>query len=100
MTCIRCKHQTCTTFGHFGKHRIQRWRCNSCQATFCEPHERLTRDTMTSNPGTAMRAIQCLIEGCSIRSTERLTSLNRNTIMRLLILAGEPTNSLRQRKGY
>ncbi|HVH69611.1 MAG TPA: IS1 family transposase [Candidatus Dormibacteraeota bacterium] len=33
-------------------------------------------------------AIQCLIEGCSIRSTERLTGLHRNTIMRLLILAG------------
>jgi hypothetical protein len=31
---------------------------------------------------------KCLLEGCSIRSTERLT-LNRNTIMRLLIIAGE-----------
>ena len=30
-----------------------------------------------------------LLEGCSIRSTERLTGLNRNTIMRLLIVAGE-----------
>jgi IS1 family transposase len=38
---------------------------------------------------TALRAIQCLIEGCSIRSTERLTGLNRNTIMSLLVLAGE-----------
>ena len=48
---------------------------------------------MTSNPETAIRAIQCLIEGCSIRSTERLTGLNRNTIMRLLIVAGERTAS-------
>jgi IS1 family transposase len=46
---------------------------------------------MTSNPDAAMRAIQCLIEGCSIRSTERLTGLNRNTIMRLLIVAGQRT---------
>jgi hypothetical protein len=46
---------------------------------------------MTSNPETAMRAIQCLIEGCSIRRTERLTGLNRNTIMRLLIMAGQRT---------
>ncbi|HSZ62028.1 MAG TPA: hypothetical protein VK828_09525 [Terriglobales bacterium] len=44
---------------------------------------------MTANPDAAMRAIQCLIEGCSIRSTERLTGLNRNTIMRLLIVAGQ-----------
>jgi len=56
---------------------------------FCEPHERLTRDTMTSNPEAAARAIQCLLEGCSIRSTERLTGLNRNTIMRLLVAVGE-----------
>jgi len=33
-------------------------------------------------------AIRCLLEGCSIRSTERLTGLNRNTIMSLLVEAG------------
>jgi IS1 family transposase len=43
---------------------------------------------MISQPELAARAIQCLLEGCSIRSTERLTGLNRNTIMRLLILVG------------
>ncbi len=37
----------------------------------------------------ALRALQCLVEGCSIRSTERLTGINRNTIMSLLVLAGE-----------
>jgi IS1 family transposase len=37
----------------------------------------------------AIRAIQCLIEGCSIRSTERMTGLHRDTIMQLLVLAGE-----------
>jgi transposase-like protein len=88
MTCIRCQHQACKRFGYFGKRRIQRWRCTSCNSTFCEPHTKLTRDTMISNPDAAARAIQCLLEGCSIRSTERLTGLNRNTIMRLLILAG------------
>jgi len=88
MTCLRCQHQTCKRFGYFGKRRIQRWRCTSCRSTFCEPHPRLTRATMISQPDLAARAIQCLLEGCSIRSTERLTGLNRNTIMRLLILAG------------
>ncbi|MGH9502476.1 MAG: IS1 family transposase [Terriglobales bacterium] len=34
-------------------------------------------------------AIKCLLEGCSIRSTERLTGLNRNTIMELLVQAGK-----------
>lgn len=94
MTCTRCQHQTCKKFGYFGKRRIQRWRCTSCKSTFCQPHERLTRDTMLSNPDAATRAIQCLLEGCSIRSTERLTGLNRNTIMRLLVLAGERSHGL------
>lgn len=44
---------------------------------------------MLSHPDAAERAIHCLLEGCSIRSTERLTGLNRNTIMRLLVIAGE-----------
>src|SRR2546430_2126293 len=89
MTCLRCQHQTCKRFGYFGKRRIQRWRCNFCRTTFCEPHTKLTRDTMLSKPDAATRAIHCLLEGCSIRSTERLTGLNRNTIMRLLIVAGQ-----------
>jgi len=49
---------------------------------------------MTSKPELAARAIQCLLEGCSIRSTERLTGLNRNTVMALLVLAGQRCEKL------
>jgi transposase-like protein/IS1 family transposase len=94
MTCTKCQHQTCKRFGYFGKRRIQRWRCTSCNSTFCEPHQKLTRDMMLANPQAAERALHCLLEGCSIRSTERLTGLNRNTIMRLLIVAGERSAGL------
>jgi IS1 family transposase len=44
---------------------------------------------MRTSEEAAIRAIQCLLEGCSIRSTERLTGLNRNTVLRLLELVGE-----------
>src|ERR1700684_1879072 len=94
MTCVRCQHSECKRFGYFGKRRIQRWRCTSCNSTFCEPHQKLTRDMMVANPEAAERALHCLLEGCSIRSTERLTGLNRNTIMRLLIVAGERSAGL------
>jgi hypothetical protein len=47
-----------------------------------------------SRPDAAAQALKCLLEGCSIRSTERLTGLNRNTIMRLLIVAGERSAKL------
>src|SRR5258708_32727911 len=91
MTCTKCQHQTCKKFGYFGKRRIQRWRCQSCSVTFCEPQPKSPLGTMRTSTDDAARAIQCLIEGCSIRSTERLTGINRNTIMRLLLVAGERT---------
>jgi transposase-like protein/IS1 family transposase len=98
VTCTRCSHGNCKRFGYFGKRRIQRWRCTSCSSTFCESHTKLTRDTMLSQPEVAERAIRCLLEGCSIRSTERLTGLNRNTIMRLLEIAGERCEKLMDAK--
>jgi transposase-like protein/IS1 family transposase len=94
MTCTRCQHQTCKKFGYFGKRRIQRWRCNSCKATFCEPQPISPLGAMRTTTDAAARALQCLLEGCSIRATERLTGLNRNTIMRLLVLAGERCEKL------
>ena len=46
----------------------------------------------------AVLALQLLLEGNSIRSTERITKLDRNTIMRLLVLAGERCNKLMDEK--
>ena len=34
-------------------------------------------------------AINCLVEGNSIRSTERLTGIHRDTVMRLMVEVGE-----------
>jgi transposase-like protein/IS1 family transposase len=98
MTCIKCQHQTCKKFGHFGKRRIQRWRCQSCNSTFCEPHDKLTRDTITSRPEVAALVIKCLVEGCSIRTTERMTGVNRNTIMRLLLIAADRCATMMRHK--
>src|ERR1700678_2191537 len=88
MTCTRCKHDVCKRFGTYGKRRIQHWRCNSCKTTFCQPQAQSPLGAMRTSADTAARAIQCLIEVCSIRSTERLTGLNRNTILRLLEVLG------------
>jgi transposase-like protein len=85
---------TCKRFGYFGKRRIQRWRCNSCSATFAEPQSQSLLGTMRTSTDAAAKALHCLLEGCSTRSTERLTGLNRNTIMRLLIVAGESSARL------
>lgn len=35
------------------------------------------------------RVISCLIEGCSIRSTVRMTGVAKKTVMRLLVEVGQ-----------
>src|SRR3954451_17057842 len=74
----------------FGKHRnsLQRFRCADCGKTYTEEHENPLGDMIVPTE-KAMLALQLLIEGTSIRSTERITGLHRDTIMRLLVLAGE-----------
>ncbi|MGI8741772.1 MAG: IS1 family transposase [Bryobacteraceae bacterium] len=42
----------------------------------------------------ALLALQLLIEGNSIRSTERITGVDKNTIMKLLVFAGERCEKL------
>jgi len=86
MVCDSC-NADCQSFG---KHRngLRRFRCPNCKRTFTEPHQR-TLGTMYISQEKAVLALQLLLEGNSIRSTERITGLDRNTIMRMLILAGE-----------
>jgi IS1 family transposase len=45
-----------------------------------------------------LKALHCLLEGCSIRSTERLTGITRNTIMDLLVVAGQRCMKLMDEK--
>jgi hypothetical protein len=44
------------------------------------------------------QVIRCLIEGSSIRSTERLTGVHRDTIMRLMVRAGNGSKKLMDEK--
>ena len=86
MDCPQCE----TRCKRFGKHRngLQRYRCNHCRKTYTEEHKR-PLGAMTVPLGKATLALQLLIEGTSVRSTERITGLHRDTILRLLVVAGE-----------
>jgi transposase-like protein/IS1 family transposase len=83
----------------FGRHRngLRRFRCLACKRTYTEPHER-TLGSMYVPQAKAVLALQLLLEGNSIRSTERISNLDRNTIMSLLVKAGERCAKLMQRK--
>lgn len=83
--------QDCNVEGRkFGKHRngLQRFRCPQCGKTYTEEHQRLFAP-MIIPEDKALLAIQLLIEGTSVRTVERITQLHRDTILRLLVLAGE-----------
>lgn len=91
MTCQTCNVEC----QRFGKHRngLRRFRCPKCLKTYTEAHRR-TLDTMYVPQEKAVLALRLLLEGNSIRSTERITELDRNTIMSLLVKAGERCQSL------
>ena len=95
MTCEACN----VDCQRFGKHRngLRRFRCPQCKRTYTEPHKRVLEGSYISEDRTVL-ALQLLLEGNSIRSTERITKLDRNTIMRLLVLAGERCQSLMDSK--
>ncbi len=91
MTCHNCQ----TACKRFGRHRngLQRFRCRQCKKTFTEEHEK-PLDEMRLAPDRAIAALQLLLEGMSVRSVERVTEIHRDTILKLLVLAGKRCQQL------
>jgi transposase-like protein/IS1 family transposase len=85
VTCHNCQ----TICNRFGKHRngLQRYRCSQCRKTFTEDHAR-PLDDMRVPLDRALLCLQLLLEGNSVRSTERITGVHRDTILSLLEVAG------------
>ena len=86
MNCPVCKVEC----RNFGKHRngLRRFRCTDCGKTYTEPHKKPFGD-MKIPVDKAVFALTMILEGSSIRSTERVTGVHRDTIMRLLLVAGD-----------
>jgi len=91
MNCPTCS----TPANKFGKDRngLQRFRCPDCKKTFLEPHERPLGE-MRLPLEKAVAVIQQLVEGSSIRSTERITGVEKRTILSLLELVGQRCEKL------
>ena len=95
MTCHSCR----IACKRFGKHRngLQRFRCNQCRRTFTEDHDQPLGE-MRLPLDKAVNVLQLLLEGMSVRSVERVTGIHRDTILRLLVFAGERCRRLMQQK--
>src|SRR5438132_2112174 len=88
---MTCCQNTCRKYGV--RNGLQRFQCRQCGKLFTEPHERLF-DQMSTADDRGLLALRLLVEGNSIRSTERITDLHRDTILKLLAVAGERCEKL------
>ena len=87
MSCPACSGPS----KRFGKHRngLQRYRCRKCGKTFTEGYRTKFHVEQLLEEPMGLLAIQLLVEGTPIRAAERVSGLHRNTIIKLLIIAGE-----------
>src|SRR5271168_2893798 len=95
VTCKPCDVR-CQSIG-LHRNGLRRFRCPKCRKSYTQPHRR-TLDTMYIPQAKATLALQLLLEGNSIRSTQRITGLDQNTIMTLLVKAGERCQTLMDSK--
>lgn len=86
MECTTCQKPTRKN----GKNRngSQRYRCDDCRATFTDETTRPT-DGRKLAADKAILALRMLLEGNSIRSTERLLEIHRDTIIKAMVRIGE-----------
>lgn len=95
MTCHYCR----AVAKRFGDHRKrnQRFRCPQCGKTFTEEQDKPLHN-MRVPMDKALLILQLLVEGCSIRTVERITGVGKTAIICLLILAGEKCTRLMNNK--
>jgi IS1 family transposase len=71
----------------------QRYRCKQCNRTFSDiPASPL--EWLRVEPEKAYQVVQLLVEGVGIRAIERLTCLNRRTVLNILRVAGQKSARL------
>jgi transposase-like protein/IS1 family transposase len=86
MDCPLCGSST----RRFGRNRngSQRYRCDACARTFTDETTRPT-DRRCLDEQRVILCLRMLLEGNSIRSTERLTGAHRDTIIGAMVAVGE-----------
>lgn len=86
MVIAACQHKSYKKHGKDRKGH-QRYRCQLCGQTWTDAPKKLLADFNVPDED-AMLALRLLVEGMSIRATERTTGLHRDTICRLMVFFG------------
>ena len=95
MTCHNCRIEA----KKFGKRRNgqQRYRCATCGKTFSDRKDFGVVGHKQLDPIDAMLALKLIVEGNSVRSASRITGLHRDTVVKLILDAGEKCEALLSR---
>ena len=95
MACNQCG----ASCKRFGKHRnsLQRFCCVPCGKTYTEDHQASFRVEDYLKGKRGIMAMKLLVEGCSIRSIERVTGIRRDSLIDLMLIAGERCEKLMDR---
>jgi transposase-like protein/IS1 family transposase len=87
MVCPKCESERVKRFGK-NRNGSQRYRCLDCKKTFTEEQLK-PLGSMRVDFDKAVYCLKMLLEGVSIRSCERLTGMNRNTLCDLVLSVGQ-----------
>ena len=87
MILAACQHESVKKHGKDRKGN-QRYRCRLCGETWTDQGPKLLGNMRISMKQATM-ALGMILEGMSIRATERFTGLHRNTIDDLILVVGE-----------
>lgn len=79
------------------RHGEQRFKCTECGKRFTLPKDKLL-GSMILDTDKALLCLNLLIEGNSVRSTERITGVHRDTILSLLETVGKKCLWLQESK--
>jgi transposase-like protein/IS1 family transposase len=77
---------TCQRFGHH-RNGLRRFRCPACHKIFTEAHKPALDGSYLPQERIVL-ALRLMVEGNSLRSTQRISGLDVNTLMKILVKAG------------
>jgi LacI family transcriptional regulator len=94
-----CLNRDCPDYGQrgasnltvpmrYGPQRLRLLRCRTCKARFSERQQTPLFDSRLP-ADKAAAVLRHLADGCGVRQTARLVGVNKDTVTRLALLAGE-----------
>jgi transposase-like protein len=99
-----CQNEGCPDYGRrghgnlrvcmrYGRHRRRLLDCKSCKARFSERKGTPLFDCRLPDE-QAVSVLAHIAEGCGVRKTGRLVGVNKDTVVRYSLLAGEHARQL------